>query len=305
MAGAHRRADSRSDFWRCRAKWSSRRCRIISVISRSKAPDGKLTGGFVTVSNIESRDPSKVREGNERVVPPALERRGILLGAGPEGTARSACRRPRRRDVSDKARQLCRQDPAREVAGASRSARGSWPDLVGHAAELAKADLMTAMVGEFPELQGDHGPLLRGGRRIAGGIVAGNRGALSSAICRRCAAVDQDGPGARARGQDRYAGGHFRHRTAADRRQGSFRLAPRCPRGIAHFARVPAGPRLYELLGRIRRGTAGAQSRRGRRGLRFHRRAAARLIAGACRRHHGRDARRGIRESPALAPRCE
>src|SRR5450432_3153158 len=35
-------------------------------------PDGKLSGWFVTVSNIESRDPSKVREGNERVVRPRL-----------------------------------------------------------------------------------------------------------------------------------------------------------------------------------------------------------------------------------------
>jgi glycyl-tRNA synthetase beta chain len=34
--------------------------------------DGKLNGWFVTVSNIESRDPSKVREGNERVVRPRL-----------------------------------------------------------------------------------------------------------------------------------------------------------------------------------------------------------------------------------------
>src|SRR6202035_2579308 len=37
-----------------------------------QAPDGKLSGWFVTVSNIESRDPSKVREGNERVVRPRL-----------------------------------------------------------------------------------------------------------------------------------------------------------------------------------------------------------------------------------------
>src|ERR1700691_6092054 len=34
--------------------------------------DGRLTGGFVTVSNIQSRDPAKVREGNERVVRPRL-----------------------------------------------------------------------------------------------------------------------------------------------------------------------------------------------------------------------------------------
>src|SRR6202035_3293243 len=34
--------------------------------------DGKLSGWFVTVSNIESRDPAKIREGNERVVSPRL-----------------------------------------------------------------------------------------------------------------------------------------------------------------------------------------------------------------------------------------
>ncbi len=37
-----------------------------------QGPDGRLSGWFVTVSNIESRDPSKVRDGNERVVRPRL-----------------------------------------------------------------------------------------------------------------------------------------------------------------------------------------------------------------------------------------
>src|SRR5581483_3885097 len=35
-------------------------------------PQGKLLPCFITISNIESRDPSKVREGNERVVRPRL-----------------------------------------------------------------------------------------------------------------------------------------------------------------------------------------------------------------------------------------
>ena len=34
--------------------------------------DGKLSGWFITICNIESRDPDKVREGNERVVRPRL-----------------------------------------------------------------------------------------------------------------------------------------------------------------------------------------------------------------------------------------
>ncbi len=33
---------------------------------------GRLMPSFITVSNIESRDPAKVREGNERVVRPRL-----------------------------------------------------------------------------------------------------------------------------------------------------------------------------------------------------------------------------------------
>ena len=37
-----------------------------------RGPGRQLTGWFVTVSNIESRDPTKVREGNERVVRPRL-----------------------------------------------------------------------------------------------------------------------------------------------------------------------------------------------------------------------------------------
>ncbi len=36
------------------------------------ARGGKLLAHFITVSNIESRDPAKVRAGNERVVRPRL-----------------------------------------------------------------------------------------------------------------------------------------------------------------------------------------------------------------------------------------
>ena len=56
----------------CRRKCRSRRCRIISAISRCATRDGKLCNEFITVANIESRDPDKVRDGNERVVRPRL-----------------------------------------------------------------------------------------------------------------------------------------------------------------------------------------------------------------------------------------
>ncbi|HTB27549.1 MAG TPA: glycine--tRNA ligase subunit beta [Steroidobacteraceae bacterium] len=119
-----------------------------------EGPDGKLTGGFVTVSNIQSREPDRVREGNERVV------------------------RPRLRDAAffwDQDRKVPLELRAAELKGVTFQAKlGSYADKtarvkslavtigqaigagtgVGAAAELAKADLLTAMVGEFPELQG-------------------------------------------------------------------------------------------------------------------------------------------------------
>ena len=117
--------------------------------------DGKLTGGFVTVSNIESRDPAKVREGNERVVRPRLSDAAFFW------------EQDRRVPLAVRARGARAASPFRRSSAATRiNPRGSrlWLALIGErifagpdvvtAAELAKADLLTAMVGEFPELQG-------------------------------------------------------------------------------------------------------------------------------------------------------
>jgi glycyl-tRNA synthetase beta chain len=119
--------------------------------------DGKLSGWFVTVSNIESRDPSKVREGNERVVRPRLSDAVFFW---------------------EQDRKLPLEAHAAKLGGVTFQAKlGTYADktlrvkalaqLIGNrlgaglyvarAAELAKADLMTAMVGEFPELQGTMG----------------------------------------------------------------------------------------------------------------------------------------------------
>ena len=120
-----------------------------------EGPDGRLTGGFVTVSNIESREPQKIREGNERVVRPRLsdaaffweqdlkvpltvraeELQGVTFQAKLGSYARKSAR------VKELAIRIGRQI-------------GAGEEQVARAAELAKADLMTAMVGEFPELQG-------------------------------------------------------------------------------------------------------------------------------------------------------
>ena len=119
--------------------------------------DGKLSGWFITISNIESRDPSQVREGNERVVRPRLsdaaffweQDRKISLGAQAAKLA-GVTFQARLGTYADKTARL------KTLAQLIGNRIGACGD-VARAAELAKADLMTAMVGEFPELQGTMG----------------------------------------------------------------------------------------------------------------------------------------------------
>jgi glycyl-tRNA synthetase beta chain len=119
--------------------------------------DGNLSGWFVTVSNLKSRNPSTVREGNERVVRPRLSDAAFFWDQDrklklEEHAAKLA-------DVTFQAKLGSYADKGRRVKMLAESIGqriGAGPD-VARAAELAKADLMTAMVGEFPELQGTMG----------------------------------------------------------------------------------------------------------------------------------------------------
>jgi glycyl-tRNA synthetase beta chain len=119
--------------------------------------DGKLSGWFITVSNIESRDSSKVREGNERVVRPRLSDAAFFW------------EQDRKQSLKEHAARLGGMVfQARLGSYADKTARvTALAELIGErigagagvrlAAGLSKADLMTAMVGEFPELQGTMG----------------------------------------------------------------------------------------------------------------------------------------------------
>ena len=203
--------------------------------------DGKLSGWFVTVSNIESRDPSKVREGNERVVRPRLSDAAFFWEQDRKISLEAHAARLSgvtfQAKLGSYADKTARVTELAELIG-GRIGAGAG---VGQAAELAKADLMTAMVGEFPELQGTMGRYYAEAQGLPREVSRGHRGALSSALCRRCAALDEDRPGRGAGRQDRHAGRNFCHRAAADRRQGSLRLAPRRLGRVAHFARVAVG----------------------------------------------------------------
>jgi glycyl-tRNA synthetase beta chain len=117
--------------------------------------DGRLMNAFITVANIESRDPAKVRDGNERVVRSRLADAAFFWEMDrrePLAARREALKRVTFQNklgsLYDKSARTA--ELAQRIAGALHSDESA----ARRAAELAKCDLLTAMVGEFPELQG-------------------------------------------------------------------------------------------------------------------------------------------------------
>ena len=116
---------------------------------------GKLLPHFITVSNIDSREPAKVRAGNERVVRPRLSDAAFFWSQDRKQplSARQAgldavTFQAKLGSVGDKVRRVATL--ASEIALLIDTDRAQ----AVRAAELAKCDLLSAMVGEFPELQG-------------------------------------------------------------------------------------------------------------------------------------------------------
>jgi glycyl-tRNA synthetase beta chain len=116
---------------------------------------GKLRNEFIAVANLESRAPDKVRDGNERVIRPRLADAWFFWDS--DRRERLEARRPTLKNVTFQAKLGSLHDKA-ERAGrlAVRIAESIGGDaaLARRAAELSKCDLLTLMVGEFPELQG-------------------------------------------------------------------------------------------------------------------------------------------------------
>jgi len=116
---------------------------------------GALKPAFITVSNIESRDPTKVREGNERVVRPRLADAVFFFE---QDRRQPLAARLRALDaVTFQVKLGSLGDKTRRVAALATDvaiAINGPVDDTRRAAELCKCDLLTAMVGEFPDLQG-------------------------------------------------------------------------------------------------------------------------------------------------------
>ncbi|MWJ29184.1 glycine--tRNA ligase subunit beta [Halomonas sp. ZH2S] len=117
--------------------------------------DGKLKPLFITISNIDSHDPQQVIAGNEKVIRPRLADAVFFYEADRK--------QPLAARLSDLENVVFQQqlgtlaDKTRRigaVAGAIAERTHSNVSYAERAAELAKCDLVTEMVLEFPELQG-------------------------------------------------------------------------------------------------------------------------------------------------------
>ena len=116
---------------------------------------GKLTNRFLIVSNMRLADPKNVVEGNNRVVRPRLADARFFFET--DKRQRLESRVPQLGAVvyhNKLGSQLERVERVQLLAGKIAREIGADPVLAERAAWLAKADLVTSMVGEFPELQG-------------------------------------------------------------------------------------------------------------------------------------------------------
>jgi len=116
---------------------------------------GRLMPWFVTVSNIESSDPTQVIAGNERVVRPRLSDAAFFWASDRKQRLDARCEALKRVTFQTQLGSL--HDKTERVRGLSRAiaaAIGGDTALADRAAQLSKCDLLTSMVGEFPELQG-------------------------------------------------------------------------------------------------------------------------------------------------------
>ncbi|MDA0821159.1 MAG: glycine--tRNA ligase subunit beta [Proteobacteria bacterium] len=120
--------------------------------------DGKLTNKFITVCNIDSTDPNAVRSGNEKVIRPRLSDAAFFWDQ--DRKSRLDERIERLNSVVFEKRLGSVGEKSNRVAHLARNLAKVFSADPGHAARaaaLSRCDLLTDMVGEFPELQGTMG----------------------------------------------------------------------------------------------------------------------------------------------------
>ncbi len=117
--------------------------------------EGKLIPNFITISNIESKDPVQVIAGNERVIRPRLSDAAFFFETDKKipladrvAQLDSIVFQQKLGTLNDKTQRVVK------LAGALAARIGASVELAERAALLSKTDLMTDMVLEFSDMQG-------------------------------------------------------------------------------------------------------------------------------------------------------
>jgi glycyl-tRNA synthetase beta chain len=117
--------------------------------------DGKLTEHFIGIANIQSKDPAEIRKGYERVIRPRFADAKFFWDedlktplSGYQEQLKSVTYQQALGSLWDKSVRVA------ELARIIGNRVGADAASATRAAALSKCDLLTRMVGEFPELQG-------------------------------------------------------------------------------------------------------------------------------------------------------
>jgi len=120
-----------------------------------KDASGKLKNYFITISNIDSKSPEKVKQGNERVVRPRLADAMFFWQQDQKQPLESyntalekVVFQAKLGTVAEKTQRVAK------LAESIAQQLGANAEYVSRAVVLSKCDLMTDMVGEFASLQG-------------------------------------------------------------------------------------------------------------------------------------------------------
>jgi glycyl-tRNA synthetase beta chain len=135
-------------------------CLILTMQTNQKYfaltdADGRLRSRFLIVSNLATDDPQHIIRGNERVVRPRLSDAKFFFEQ--DKKKKLADRLPGLASVvyhNKLGTQAQRTERVKTLAGKIAQALNTDVALAERGALLAKTDLLTDMVGEFPELQG-------------------------------------------------------------------------------------------------------------------------------------------------------
>jgi len=117
--------------------------------------DGALMNHFIAISNIDSPTPEVIKEGNERVIRPRLsdamffwEQDGKRKLSDHLDSLRSVVFQQKLGSMYDKSERVAK------LAAWIAEGIGGDRELASRAGMLSRCDLMTAMVGEFADMQG-------------------------------------------------------------------------------------------------------------------------------------------------------